>query len=988
MSSNAREPTVGSDWRTWRTASEWNHRLFQSLFREGDLAEPVTHLPATAYDLRRITGDRGADPDEVADAFVAAIGSTPTRIRELLSIGSPEWAASVTSPALDRPPQYFAYLYLTCYVAAGGEDETIGEGQFPKRLRLRLGHDDGRWHYQTLPTLDRLWEEFARWLEPFARQGECRPLHLPEKEPWRKYLSYSYQLAFPTLRERQCLADAFSDLQGEEPAIRDALDRMRSIHGRFHSSSRLVHYFQDFEEEHAAGAPNLRSHPFWTAVRDATALDYVSTSRRRLRLGLVIPTPGTPDEVLLYASPGKTLPALVTIELDEDVGGFDGLVSVEGTADPVRRMLDGRIRPLWREAASTALASSIRDGVVLFARDPSGWPVSRYSLPDLDRETWLLANDDVVGKLLLRVFPKSPERRDRVSRPSIYPGWSWVHLPTAGPLHAVSDRFPDVRCLQPTASGPALRVVGGVRVGATYLGFATVLPRVASEKAARVERVEAESGVPVALQPDAEGLHAEPSPVALKGAHAYVGLDAQDREIGRSLVRFVEGTVSTDYRSLSDPQRFTVESTGPETVPWSEAHGGLEGSYPYGATPSAPVGPSPTRFDGLLDSDAAPSLRTPPEGRWHAFVEVAAAYASRRTGVGEADFLALLTDVLRVPAGPLLWETARAWVEAGAFEVLTPTTFPARRYLARRPHLVTSNGGRVGVLVGLVPSAVQWEIAHVADDLGVGRDVLPSPSPWVASLLRFSAADPLALDELAQRVGLADSTPLRALGTVVPWPDADALGASDAAPEGYVANGTWSWKWGGFAHGSDDGPSLVRYQRSRASDRYLVQDGASTWCFQSRTWALLWALSRRRQPTFAYDGDGRLHRWGRSQAHLPVPIARALACTAGPPGPTLGSDGEVGYAYPTTPAARRVLNARWFGPSNDVPAAADRLARTILLRARQETGPSVPIPARLARQLEPYAQHPGVGAVCAGRFSPSLMPHVSRLASLLQLRRS
>lgn len=972
-----------TSWRTW-SAAKWSERLFKALFVEGDHSEPVAHIPATPHDLQKLTGDPGADPDAVAAQFVDALRRHPKQVKALLSNSSAEWRTWARAPSPSNPPVNVAYLFLTCYVAAGGEEETFSQGRFAKRLRVLLGHDDGSFHYQTLPKLDRLWEEFAHRLGRLAETGACRSLELPPKEEYRKYLSYSYQLAFPTLWERRLLVDKLQDLRGEEPSVESVLKRMREV--RVKVGSRLAAYLADFECQYAEGRPNLRSHPFWVAVRDATAHDFTEEARGGLRLGLVIPTPGSPTQLLLFASSRGPLPDAVSVVPEGEVESYDGLVSVEGVPDPAKALLDESAPPLWEGASGTPLVSCIRqDGVVLFARDESGWPVSRFSLPDHGEEAWLLAWEGR-ARAIPKYVPKSAGDGGGSLRPSIYDGWWWLHFPDATPLHEVSGLFPDVRCLQPAASGPAFRLSGGVREGRVHLGAPEVLPAVVPRKSVGVtcvKRVSLGTGAETVLSETDGGRFEETMPTPLSGVHAYVAYDRRGREVGRSRVRFVDGVVGADFKGFKDPGRFTAESTGPETARWNEACAAAAGTYPYG-----PVVPASNEFGGatfgrLLGTEVQSAGRVVPDGRWSTFVEVASAYSCRRAGLGEHELLGLLTDVLGVPRGPLLWEVARAWVESGAFDLVTPTTFPARRYAARRPQLVASNDGLSATLVGLVPGAIRRRLEVAAEDVGLEVEELPSTSPWVAPLLRFSSGSPPALESFVERSGLGAPAPLRPLEEVVPSPVAISKGLPVEPPDGHTENGEWNWEWGGYGHVRSEGVALVRYQRSRAPDRYLVRQSAARLCFQSHTWALLWALASRGEPAFAYDDCGRLVGLDPSQPHLPIPVARALACTAGPAGPLTRADGSIGYAYPTTPMSRRVLAAAWFGVREAVPPPADRLARFILRRDHHVSRATVPVPPRLVRRLKPFAHHARIGAVCDGRFPPTLMPHVTHLASIL-----
>ena len=981
-------PAPAVDWRGW-SAETWSDRLFRSLFVGDDPSLPVTHVPATPLDLRRAVGDPGADPEAVADAFVGALRAGPNAVRARLSIASSAYRAASRDPDAFRAPGYVAYLVLTCYAAAGGEEETLDVGAFAERFRTLLGHDvSGGYPY--FDGLSALWEGFARWVGHHAERGRCRPLVLPPKSSYRTRIGYSYDLAFPTLRERRVMAATFGDLRGEEPTLREAIERVEGRRPEFGDPSKLLAAFDDFAARYRRGDLALRDHPFWTAVRDATALELGREDRGALRLALVVPEPGAlADEralrLVAAVPPGLALPARVNARpLPQSVGGYDAVVEVDGLRDPVRRLL-GR-RPLgWSAASQTPLAASVDQGVLLFARDDEGWPVTRHSLPDPGRAVWLLARDEIVGKVLLRAFRRlAPEDRPR-PRPSLYDGWAWAGPLDAGDLADLGGHFAEVRCLQPTARGPALRLVGGVRIGAAYLGDPAVRPLVASDRAAAVQRLSETAAVP--LVADRDGRFRDPSGDALAGEVSFVAADAGGREIGRRRIRFVDGPVGVDYKPVSSPADYVVEGSASDAVAWDRAiastdHGALQ---PYALpVPAQSPDPPPVDFGGILAPHVVACDPSPAGVRWDAAVEVAAALASRRAGLGEGEFLSLLTEVAGVPEADL-WEVARAWVEAGAVDVLTPRSWVSRTYLARRPRLVVYDAGASVSLVGLVPASLRARVSAVAGDLGLTEVTAPSPSPYVPSIPSFRTPSADVVAELARRLELEPPARLRPWADLLLPPAAVAATAADEVPPGYARTGYWGWGRGGFYAGDPaDGVALGRYDHPRDAPRYAVLDGDHFRVFRSRTWAFLVALAARGEPALAYDDAGRLCAVGPTPARLPVPLARALACVSGAPGPVRGAIGGVRYATPLGLIARRALDGAWFRRVPAVPAPAARLARRIWTAALRADGPAVPLPGPLARALTPYAPDPIVGALCDARVPPTLLPHVAKLAALLR----
>lgn len=974
-----------SDWQSW-SVSEWNERLFEHLFGATGSVVPVKYIPATRFDLKRVTGDTSADPDEVERLFVDRLRVSPRRVRDLLSTNSAEFWHAQRRPV----PGYFVYLVLTCLVAAGGEEGMLNIGQFRERLRQLLRHPPGTSY--DLAGLGALWRSFEQWLESRAERGECRRLQLPDPGSMVR-IGYSLRLAFPSFRDRRKMAEIFGDLQGEVPSIREARERIRNHRDEFDEQSRLLTEFDDFESRCRRKGLDFGDHPFWTVVLDAVSLDYATASRTRPRVGLVIPEPSALDlSVRLMVSalpPGVKLPSNVSLDaLDDEVGGFKHVVSLDGRSDSGRVLMAGQILAHWKALSGSPLVKSVQQGVLLFARDESNWPVTRFSLPEAGREVWLLAKTGRLPKLLPLAFDAGVRPPQT---PSLYPGWEWLGPFDAEQLEGLDRQFPDVTCFQPTVAGPALRLVGGARTGAAYLGTATALPWVVSRRARQVERLGVMTGQRQALERAADDTFWDVSGVQLSGDYVFIARDGA-KEIGRLSARFVSDHVGVGYKEPVSPQALRAESADVEVVSWEAA---LESTneeleYPYGQRIAKPqlVAASALRFSGLLSSETAEVIpATAPISSCATFVEVAAARSTSRAGLPEGEFLQLLTHVLRVAEGPSLWEVARAWIEAGYFDALSPQSWESRTYFARTPRLVVwrDDAGPAATLVGLAPSEVRMRAHAEAKALGLDAATPPSVTPWVSPLPIFRATDERDFDKLACQIELPAPSRLRPLEAFASSPSAVVAQAEEVFPSGYARQGVWLWRKGYFARTADgtQGATLTWLTHPRAPSRYAVEwDGGARY-FRSRTWAFLWALALRGEPVFAYDDADRLIRLGPTQAHVPVPVARALACVGGVPGPFSRPNGHLGYANPTAPAARRALGSVWFDAQRRIPPRASALARSLVHRAHSAPASKVPIPPGLARRFQPFAHDRNVAAVLQSRFPVSLVPHLAKLASLL-----
>ena len=710
------------DWRAW-TAREWNERLFNHLFGSDETAKAVTFIPATCLDLRHVTGDGSANPGEVEEAFVRSIQASPNQFRRHLSKRSPHFMASELADVLelDSIPGYFVYLYFTCLVASGADDPTLTTGRFRDRLRAMLGHEEASYG---LRGLGALWESLRDWLR---RRDHWRPLVLPDPGHMT-LIGYSVRLAFPTFRDRRRLAEIYGDLQTDDIPVRLVVERFRRRVDDFDAGSRVRYEFRDFERRFTRGDLDLGDHPFWTAVSDAATLDYNPDQRTRARGALVISEPSAIDLPLDLVTtpppPGVTPPAGVSFErLRAPLGEYAFAANLEG-GDPCAALLESGGSRRWKPSVGQALCTSVREGVLLFARGEDNWPVTRFSLPEPGRDVWLLARQARLDGLIFWAFD------DDAPAPvaSVYPGWSWAGPFDSEHLQGLDKRFASVPCLQPTVTGPTVRLVGGARSGSAYLGVPGALPHVAAPRASRVERVGPDGNGGQRLARGDDGTFWERSPQALTGSHTYFARDGGGRVVGNVRARFVPGHVGIDYKGPTTPSEWRAEGASADTVAWDECLASeLELGVPYGPHPRRPARRTSPLAPLLAPRPIAAPPRTEPDGRCGPFVEVAAARAAATSGLAESEFIGLLSDIAGVPEGPLLWMTARAWVEAGCLDALSPVSWTNKKYFARPPRLIAFEGpeGPAATLAGLVPAEVRARVASGAGALGLTEEARP-----------------------------------------------------------------------------------------------------------------------------------------------------------------------------------------------------------------------------------------------------------------------
>ena len=970
-----------SDWQAWGRP-EWSDHLLRHLFGTERTASPVAFVPATRFDLQRAVGDPAADPAEVEVAFVRALAASPIRVRDILSVRSAEFLESRRSPST---PGYLADLVLTCYVASGGDEETVSEGQFRERLRQTLRHPEGTTY--DLADLGTLWEAFAEWLERRAPAGTVRPLRLPDPGHMNR-IGYSLRLAFPTLRDRRVLADAFADLRGEAPSMREAVRRVRVRRADFGDRSQVPAVLDDFTRRLVTGDLDLWDHPFWAAVRDAVALDFgPAAGADALRVGLIVEDPAALDLSSLAVGvthPEGLMPPMGVefSALPTAIGGFQKVLDFDPGPDPVSALLAGHVSTYWPPLAQTPAARMAAQGALTFARDEAHWPTSRASLPAPGCAVWLLCRSAVLDRVLPHVLGDAPVP----SSDSAYEGWGWVGPLDAGRLHGLGERFRALDALQPTAPPPPVRLGGGVRTGSSYLGVPGALPHVTAPTATRAERTDSRTGQATGLV-GSGGRFEDRTHEAVRGDHSYAAYDSSGHVVGRTHARFVGVHVDVDYKRPR-PGDWLVEGVTSEVEPWRNSDDVLDRLADLGGQDGFPPGP-----DGVVDFDASGLIGDVPTSPFTddaapvpglaPFVEVMAARSVARAGVSEAEVLRLLLNVVGVPEGPVLWEAARAWAEAGYLDVLSPRSWPSRTYVARRPSLVVWNGsgGLHATLVGLAPAEVRGRVAAHAPRVG-GAVVARTPaSRWVLDplVVRVPSADAAA--DLARRSELPPPARLQPLTTLDGSPAEVVTRVDGSPPERYGWHDEWNWSQGYFGRpAGEERVTLSRWTLPRSPTRYLVEAVGVSRSFRSRTWAFLYALALRGELAWIPDALGRLTTAGPTRAHLPVPLARALATVGGAPGPRTTIGGRVEYVRPTTPDSFSALTA-WLGGRRITPPSAADLARR--LRARLTSAPGVPMPRDLQARLEPHAHDPDVAALLTSRFPATLMPHVARLAVTL-----
>jgi hypothetical protein len=307
-----------------------------------------------------------------------------------------------------------------------------------------------------------------------------------------------------------------------------------------------------------------------------------------------------------------------------------------------------------------------------------------------------------------------------------------------------------------------------------------------------------------------------------------------------------------------------------------------------------------------------------------------AIYTAPPRGWSEGDLVEMLLPLM--PHEHFIWDFLRGLAEAGWLEPLVLTSWRARLWRLKKPHL-RDLGSRGIVAAGALGLMARRRLARIVDSMGGDVTYLAGVSEWAVPLPLIQGVDAI---ELAKLIDWNVNRPRRPRFVKAPkcW-------LTDArSGNGRNLAGTWSFETGLFhanaPHGQDVGLSLERLVRENGDDRdiYRVIGGGEKFITSSRTAAIIESHRRLRFPLFAWT-DGKFRRLKRG-GYLPLEMAQALvslaSCASGPLSPT---QGKWSYAYPADlKAAERVERA--LGPAvhlNRATATSPMLDR--IVRARR-----------------------------------------------------
>jgi hypothetical protein len=874
-------------WRSWNE-EEWADALFRFLF-VGDVASPLTLIPADSRDLATIVDAPPRDADEVSEAFVAAHRCSPYQIQRRLSLGA------LGRETTSRVPSCFGYLYLTCHVVASVESGVVGLRDFRKRLASLLHHHQEP-NYP-LEDLGILWEGFRDWLdERRARGYPYRPLLLPKRD-WRTRIGYSINLAFPTVRDRTRLVRVIAT----EEIDCDATDSevMRAV------GASIDDFSQGFRDVFAEARRELVSaaSPAPNLDRILTAVEYarLHTPPRRQSSGaqfklLLQTNTEFESELVLLASkpPHEATSELVFKEVGSPFTDTKYLVAAQRRTGEYFGgiLLSGALGRLLPDFSKSPVRRAVDEGVLLFVDATFGFKQLVSTRPT-EGEILVLARDEPC-----RSLAKAVGRPDAV-RKSQYTGWSELTIPSPAELSTLDWGAPrnlrGIKSLEPSLSGDRLVLTGGYRTEAGYLGFAGCLPSASAPEGSKVQlfgRLEGagEPTVETDLLPrqDEEGTFSFAKSAAFDGRFRFVARLPDGRVLSKDVLFYSTG-LAQNYRPPSDPSKWLSE--GPTAALWTVEHLGELPLVPLSAdrrasTPaSLPTVKRPARRQSHTTGD---SLR---------LLEVVSAAAARRAGLAEAEFHSLLVDVLGIKRGST-WEVARTWQEAGYLDVFSQRTWRARACFARPPQIVVDSSAGVlrATLCGSTPAALRARIEQGMKETGAVSVTSDQLNENVPPLLAWEA------DSIESVMRVAKKQAIEVRGLVefdqLVVSVHEALHALGDVPAYYERRASWNWHINGFTPAaSAERVSVDWLSRPDRPDIFVIKTPTAKWWTYSRNWALIAAYTDQQGPSFLANDDV-LGRCVPARVYLPLPIARFLTIRSGEiPGSPKAEPYDLEYHY-------------------------------------------------------------------------------------------
>jgi hypothetical protein len=446
--------------------------------------------------------------------------------------------------------------------------------------------------------------------------------------------------------------------------------------------------------------------------------------------------------------------------------------------------------------------------------------------------TWKASDEPALGSgLTYAVIRRKHISRLSGIKPLVEGEWSIIS--------GNADYLTRMLCASGAPLAPAfLRVVGGIRVGPSWLGRVGFLPVINSSASSTqlIKLSPLQDGE--AIESDSVGAFRPESP--LEGPY--------------------ELTVQADRnsRALAWSRRIRFRANA---VPYSPDSMGLSRDPPIG------------EWQRMRSCELR--IELPDDLAWDSgALGVAdlleAIYARSRGGLHEAEIIDLISRADR--SGGLLWDILRSLQESTFLEPRQRQLWRGRVWTLRPPvlNVVRSRDGTTVVASGAICADLECEFHEVATSMGATPFRRVSDSPWAPALIGARFADS---KEMARRLGWL-------LGEIIEVPDLDRLflETSDMVAEDHILAATWCWRRRRFVagHGDFTDVTLTRWVHPsrRDHDVYRVRSSTHRSAHKSRMSAILMAHQVAGASMFAINECELIRE--SAEGALPVEVAQYL----------------------------------------------------------------------------------------------------------------
>lgn len=981
------------DWRAW-SLEQWNDRLVDYYFRRSSRDLAIRRIPVTDDELRKIVGSTDADPHEIRQQFLSQIRSR--NVERMLRVS--HWRRVWNE---EGKPPFFAYLFLTC-LAASGDEETADVGNFRFRLNEMLSTDC---RYM-LPELSKLWEYLADWLEAdYTRHPMNGYLVLPDAGSEVR-IGYSKRLAFPSQRDKNRMIALFHE-QGitNDVRIGNIVRLLDKRNERFSNSFKTD--LQDFRERYVAGAVNLDTSHFWSAVLHAIAesqnisivelaaasLVMLSDSFGSNRLFVLLDS----SDFGISLSKTRTSPAVHDRSKHVLEVGLDG----SGVDRAAEFLLGGELHEHVPLIQASALRKAVSEGVLLFGVDEHGIHEFRSSMPSSGSIQLLLRKE--LATILTSLCVESGVQC--AARDSQYTGWTEILNLSAENLRRIDlsqyEALAEAHCLQAPRQTYRIQVRNGVKSGRAFLGYKDCLPEVRALGADSItlsSLSKEEPSLPLQGDSDTNGedfVFTFPTASIVKPLCGRYRLTARDREgvLSTTDLTFRLATMGTDYKGpVSGTHR--IESGLRSTVlfsdlnPLTAAHSldHLDEPMGDGSEDEIPVSifhAELVRHESELLIPFGHSNREQRAVR--TTEEICAALAINQSGIKPSRILSLIDSHF---PGLNRWDVLRAWVEAGCFDRLTSPR-GSTTYIARRPRITlgVDGGKHRGTVTGLTTLPFRNRLREAASSIGCEIRNGLSFTPCLLGPLLIYGPSRQTIADVAHQLNIPILTEhldwvrfIRHVARVATQNQTEQL------PLNYNQSRI-SWR-----SRSGDDCVVTRHQRlatrhggeyRESQDYYAVVHRLhESWTY-SKNWAMLTAMSLADKLPFYTTSNYCVVRSSGHHVYLPLPVGRLTALVASAVGgPLPKTRSEATYAYPVL--SKQFLAAliqRLFGSST---AIEEQILELLNYHCRSTEQRRFELPRLVKRRLLETCDSPRMRVLVKGKVSSRTVSRACRLVKTIQ----